>query len=219
MKSRSPKEILLRRGFFDRPSLDVAPDLLGKILVHRDEGAILSGRIVETEAYLGLDDPASHAYAGRTPANGVLFGRTGLAHVYLIYGLHHCLSISAHAKGHAGGVLIRALLPLQGTDRMSQLRGKPGKIDARWLTGGPGRICQAFGIERSTHNGLDVTAKASTIWVADDGFECGAITVTKRIGITKAVDDPLRFVCDSVASVGQLRAPTKLSLEIPPREA
>jgi DNA-3-methyladenine glycosylase len=122
-----------------------------------------------------------------------------LAHVYLIYGLHHCLSISAHAKGHAGGALIRALLPIEGVDTMSRLRGKPGNVDARWLTGGPGRICQAFGISRSTHNGLDVTHKASTVWVVEDGFACGSITVTKRIGITKAAEHPLRFVCHPVA--------------------
>jgi DNA-3-methyladenine glycosylase len=198
MRSQSLKRLLLRRAFFDRPPQDVAPDLLGKILVHRNGGTILSGRIVEAEAYLGLDDPASHAYTGRSPANDVLFGKTGLAHVYLIYGLHHCLSISAHAKGHAGGVLIRTLLPIEGVDTMSRLRGKPGNVDARWLTGGPGRICQALGIDRSTHNGLDVTHKASTVWVVEDGFACGSITVTKRIGITKAADHPLRFVCHPV---------------------
>jgi len=194
----SPKRVLLRRAFFDRPPQTVAPDLLGKILVHRIGDTILSGRIVETEAYLGLDDPASHAYTGLSAANEVLFGTTGLAHVYLIYGLHHCLSISAHAKGHAGGVLLRALLPMEGIDMMSRLRGKPGKTDAGWLTGGPGRIGQALGINRSTHNGLDVTRKASTLWVADDGFGCGSISITKRIGITKAADHPLRFVCQQV---------------------
>jgi DNA-3-methyladenine glycosylase len=199
MRSKFPRHVLLRRAFFDRPPQEVAPDLLGKILVHRIGETILKGRIVETEAYLGLDDPASHAYTGKSPANSVLFGMTGLAHVYLIYGLHHCLSISAHAKGHAGGVLVRALLPIEGIDMMSRLRGEPHKADARWLTGGPGRVCQAFGIKRSIHNGLDVTRKASTIWLADDGFQCGSISVTKRIGITKAPDHPLRFVCHAVA--------------------
>ena len=132
MRSHSLKRFLLRRAFFDRPPQDVAPDLLGKILVHRNRGTILSGRIIEAEAYLGLDDPASHAYTGRSPANDVLFGKTGLAHVYLIYGLHHCLSISARAKGHAGGVLIRALLPIEGVDTMSRLRRQAAKR-RRWL--------------------------------------------------------------------------------------
>jgi DNA-3-methyladenine glycosylase len=108
MKSR-----LLQRTFFDRPPEVVAPDLLGKILVHRTGKVRLSGRIIETEAYLGLDDPASHAFTGKSAANAVLFGSPGLAHVYLIYGLHYCLSISSHARGHAGGVLIRACFPLR----------------------------------------------------------------------------------------------------------
>src|ERR1700754_1097 len=106
MTVQSPKRSLLRRAFFDRSPREVAPDLLGKILVGRNGETTLSGRIVETEAYLGLDDPASHAYTGKSPANEVLFGKTGLAHVYVIYGLHHCLSVAAHPKGHAGGVLI-----------------------------------------------------------------------------------------------------------------
>jgi DNA-3-methyladenine glycosylase len=199
MKSNSPTPRLLQRAFFDRPSDIVAPDLLGKILVHRSGEVRLSGRIIETEAYLGLDDPASHAYTGKSAANAVLFGTPGLAHVYLIYGLHYCLSISSHTKGHAGGVLIRTLLPMEGVGVMSRFRGKPGREDARWLTGGPGRVCQAFGMDRATHNGLDVTRKISTLWIADDGFQCGSMFVTKRIGITKAADHPLRFVCQSGA--------------------
>jgi len=195
MKASGPTSRLLQRAFFDRPPEVVAPDLLGKILVHRTGKVRLRGRIMETEAYLGLDDPASHAFTGKSTANAVLFGTPGLAHVYLIYGLHHCLSISSHTKGHAGGVLIRALLPIEGVEIMSRLRGVPGKKDARWLTGGPGRVCQAFGIDRSTHNGLDVTRRTSALWIADDGVQCRSMSVTKRIGITKAADHPLRFVC------------------------
>jgi DNA-3-methyladenine glycosylase len=193
------KSHLLHRTFFDRPPEVVAPDLLGKILVHRTGKARLSGRIIETEAYLGLDDPASHAFTGKSAANAVLFGSPGLAHVYLIYGIHYCLSISSHTKGQAGGVLIRALLPIEGVEIMSRLRGSPGKRDARWLAGGPGRVCQAFRIDRSTHNGLDVTRRTSTLWIVEDGFQCGSMSVTKRIGITKAADHPLRFVCQPEA--------------------
>lgn len=195
MRSQHLAQRLLHRSFFDRSPDIVAPELLGKILAHRAEGAHLSGRIVETEAYLGLDDPASHAYTGRSSANSVLFGPPGRAHVYLIYGIHDCLSISSHAAGHAGGVLIRALIPMEGREVMSRLRGKPGTLDARWLTGGPGRVCQAFDIHRSTHNGVDVTRRASALQIFDDGFQCGTISVTKRIGITKAADHPLRFLC------------------------
>jgi DNA-3-methyladenine glycosylase len=186
---------LLRRTFFNRSPEIVAPDLLGKILVHQLGAARLSGRIMETEAYLGLSDPASHAYSGKSAANAVLFGPPGLAHVYLIYGLHNCLSISAHLKDAAGGVLIRALLPLEGIEVMARLRGKPGNENTRWLTGGPGRVCEAFGIDRSMHNSQDVTARLSPLQIVEDGFRCGSVSTTKRIGITKAAEQPLRFVC------------------------
>lgn len=183
------------RSFFARSSDVVAPDLLGKILVREIQGTRMSGRIIETEAYLGLDDPASHAYRGQSAANAVLFGPPGLAHVYLIYGLHYCLSISAHQEKHAGGVLIRALLPITGMEVMSELRGRPGTTNAQWLTGGPGRVCQAFGIDRETYNGMDVTRMSSSLRILEDGFKCTSVSITKRIGITKAADHPLRFVC------------------------
>lgn len=195
MKVKHSAQRLLTRAFFDRSPAKVAPCLLGKILVHKHEGIRLSGRIVETEAYLGLIDPASYAYTGKSAANAVLFGTPGLAHVYLVYGINYCLSISAHLKDAAGGVLIRALIPLEGIETMAKLRGDGTNLNARWLTGGPGRICKAFGIARSTHNGLDVTLQSSTLQIFDDGFECSSVAKTKRIGLTKAADEMLRFVC------------------------
>jgi DNA-3-methyladenine glycosylase len=187
---------LLTQDFFGRSPDKVAPDLLGKILVHELNGIRLSGRIIETEAYLGLVDPASYAYTGKSAANAVLFGPPGFAHVYLVYGINYCLSISAHLKGEAGGVLIRALIPMEGLDTMAKLRGVPANHNPRWLTGGPGRICKAFGIARATHNGKDVTTRLSDLRVVDDGFQCASIANTKRIGLTKAADQLLRFVCD-----------------------
>jgi DNA-3-methyladenine glycosylase len=197
MKKPSRPVGLLDRSFFTRLPTQVAPQLLGKLLVHRVGQECLSGRIIETEAYLGLEDPASHAFRGKSNANAVLFGPPGTAHVYLVYGLHYCLSISAHLHGHAGGVLIRALSPVDGMGTMSRLRGIPGKTDAKWLTGGPGRVCQAFGIERKTHNGCDVTSRDSSLQIFDDGVPCKAILTTRRIGITKAIEAPLRFLCSS----------------------
>src|SRR6201986_4624618 len=135
---------LLTRAFFRRPPDKVAPDLLGKILVHELNGIRLSGRIIETEAYLGLVAPASYAYTGESAANTVLFGPPGFAHVYLVYGINYCLSISAHLKGEAGGVLIRAVIPMEGLDMMAKLRGVPANHNRRWLTGGPGRNLQGI---------------------------------------------------------------------------
>lgn len=197
MKKPSHPATLLDRSFFARLPIQVAPQLLGKLLVHRVGHECLSGRIVETEAYLGLEDPASHAFRGRSNANAVLFGPPAIAHVYLIYGLHYCLSITAHLHGHAGGVLIRALSPVDGIGTMSRLRGNPENTDARWLTGGPGKICQAFGIQRKTHNGLDLASRDSSLQILDDGNCCKEVLTTPRIGITKAVEAPLRFLCSS----------------------
>jgi DNA-3-methyladenine glycosylase len=152
MKQHSTQAVLLDLSFFARLPTQVAPELLGKLLVRRVGQECLSGRIIETEAYLGLEDPASHAFRGKSIGNAVLFGPPGNAHVYLIYGIHHCLSISAHLHGHAGGVLIRALNPVDGTGTMSQLRGSPGRTDAQWLTGGPGRVRVLLRISRPLSN-------------------------------------------------------------------
>src|SRR5215472_1271823 len=101
-------------AFYDRDPRLVGPDLLGKILVRRQEGRRLVGRIVEVEAYLGAEDPAAHAYAGPTPRNAVLFGPPGHAYVYFIYGNHYCLNVSCMPEGHGGGVLLRAMEPVLG---------------------------------------------------------------------------------------------------------
>jgi DNA-3-methyladenine glycosylase len=185
---------IVPRDFYSRSPEVVARDLLGKLLIRRLDGERLSGRIVEVEAYLGLSDPASHAAIGLTPNNAVLFGPPGLAHVYFIYGMHYCLSISCLPEGEAGGVLIRALDPLEGLTTMARLRGVLNNAKPRMLTGGPARLCQAIGITRATGNGLDVTQARSTLQIADDGNHPDKIEITPRIGIRKAVDRPLRFL-------------------------
>jgi DNA-3-methyladenine glycosylase len=171
----------------------VARALLGKVLVRRCEGEWLSGRIVEVEAYCGLDDEAAHAFAGKTRRNAVLFGPPGFAYVYFIYGMHYCLNISCEPEGQAGSLLLRALEPLEGQATMARLRGVEPGSNPRLLASGPGRLCQALGITRDMHNGVDVTDRHSGLHVEDDGFDAGEIDVLPRVGIRKAADLPLRF--------------------------
>jgi DNA-3-methyladenine glycosylase len=183
----------LPRGFFDAPPEQVARLLLGKILVRRGRGGPLAGRIVETEAYLGEHDAAAHAASGRTARNAVLYGPPGHAYVYNIYGLHACVNVSCLPEGDPGGVLFRALEPLQGIPQMRRNRGLSESASMHQLTSGPGKLCQALGITRATDNGLDFVSADSRLNLMEDDFRCGEIRVTPRIGISKAADWPLRF--------------------------
>lgn len=185
---------LLPRSFFaDSPEV-VARELLGKLITHHRDGERLTGRIIEVEAYLGLSDPAAHTSVGKTPRNAVLFGPPGFAYVYFVYGMHYCLNFSCEPEGEPGGVLIRALEPVEGLETMARLRRLSSPAKSKLLTSGPGRLCQALRITRGTHNGLDVTLGDSPLQVLDDGFRPSSILVTPRIGISKAIDRPLRFV-------------------------
>jgi DNA-3-methyladenine glycosylase len=191
----------LPRSFYLDPPEAVARNLLGKVLVRRYEGKTetravrrrLAGRIVEAEAYCGLDDPAAHAFSGKTERNAVLFGPPGFAYIYFIYGMHYCLNFSCEPEGQPGGVLLRALEPLEGLTTMARLRGLAADANPRLLTSGPGRLCEALAIERAGHNGLDVTSRRSGLWVEDDGFRVPQIDAGPRVGIRKAADLPLRF--------------------------
>ena len=183
----------------DRTLLEAPPDMaarlvLGKLLVRRTSDALLVGRIVEVEAYFGSGDPAAHAAAGRTARNAVLFGPPGHAYVYFIYGMHSCLNISCELMGQAGSVLVRALEPLQGLAQMAAWRGLAPHAAPRLLTSGPGRLCQAFGITRATHNGVDLLSTDSDLQLRDDSYKTPSILTTPRIGITKAAERPLRYV-------------------------
>ena len=183
----------MARNFFDAPPEQVARALLGKILVRRGTGGPLAGRIVETEAYLGERDPAAHAASGRTARNAVLYGPPGHAYVYSIYGLHYCFNVSCLPEGVPGCVLLRALEPLEGAAEMRRHRGLSESADLHRLASGPGKLCQAFGITRTTDNGIDLTSVESLLGLVEDGFLCGEIRATTRIGIRKAADLPLRF--------------------------
>ncbi len=140
----------LAPAFFERPVIAVARDLLGRHLVRILDGHRLVLRIVETEAYAGEDDPASHARMGPTPRNRVMFGPPGRSYVYLIYGMHHCLNLVCEPEGRAAAVLLRAGQPLEGHESMAELRG--GRPERDWARG-PGRLCAALALDRS-HDGL-----------------------------------------------------------------
>jgi DNA-3-methyladenine glycosylase len=192
---------LLRR-FFDRDPREVARALLGKVLIRREGPRILAGRVVETEAYMGVTDAAAHSAAGRTLRNAVLFGPPGHAYVYFIYGNHYCLNVSCMPEGDAGCVLFRALEPVAGLAEMAshrdlELGEEPRLVQLRSLTSGPGRLGEALAIDRSRDNDKDLTdPKQSDLWLADDGFQPERISITPRIGITKAKDEPLRFLVE-----------------------
>ena len=183
----------LRREFFNRDAVIVARELLGKLLIRREGKQLRAGRIVEAEAYLGVEDPAAHAYSGRTPRNAVLFGPAGHAYVYFIYGNHYCTNVSCMPDGDAGGVLLRALEPVLGLEAMADARGielppEPRTSQLRLISSGPGRMSQALGITRLRDNGKDYTSPKSDLWIADDGQLPVRIAVTARNNIHKAVD-------------------------------
>jgi DNA-3-methyladenine glycosylase len=185
---------VIPRAFYDRDPRVVGPELLGKILVRRQGRKKLIARIVEVEAYLGPDDPAAHASIGKTPRNAVLFGPPGHAYVYFIYGNHYCLNVSCLPDGTPGGILFRALEPLDGIEEMFEFRRIPRNSDWRKLTSGPGRLAAAFGITRERDNGKDLTSAKSDLYIANDGATRPQVLVTRRIGINKAVDMPLRYI-------------------------
>lgn len=190
----SARTAILPRSFYDRDPRLVGPDLLGKILVRRDERRPLTGRIVEVEAYLGTEDAAAHASIGKTERNAVLFGPPGYAYVYFIYGNHFCLNVSCLPDGIPGGILFRAVEPLVGMQVMFKLRRIDESSDLRRLTRGPGRLAAAFGITRERDNGKDLTVSRSDLYIVDDGAPPPQVLITKRIGITKAADMPLRYI-------------------------
>jgi DNA-3-methyladenine glycosylase len=193
------KLVPLPRAFYNRDPRLVSHDLLGKILVRRQSRRILAGRIVEVEAYLGTDDPAAHSASGRTLRNAVLFGPPGHSYVYFIYGNHFCFNASCLPDGEAGGVLFRALEPIAGIEDMAAARGldvtrESAVRDLRKLTSGPGRLAEALDITRERDNEKDLTRRRSDLMIVDDDFRPSRIEVTPRIGITKAIENPLRYI-------------------------
>jgi DNA-3-methyladenine glycosylase len=178
----------LPRRFFARNPVVLARELLGRILFYRTPEGLLAGRIVETEAYTGDADAASHAFRGRTARNAVMFGPAGYAYVYFTYGMHYCLNVTAEIPGTAGAVLLRALEPLAGVEIM-RARGDQGP-EPRLLSG-PGKIGRAFGLTLED-NGRDFTRGPLGI-AAGSPVADREVASSRRIGISRAVDLPYRF--------------------------
>ncbi len=224
----------LPREFFLRDARTVARQLIGKLLVRRAGRHLLIGRIVEAEAYLGLRDPGSHAYRGPTERNRVLFGPPGHAYVYFIYGNHYCTNVSCHPQGDPGCVLLRALEPVAGLVQMAANRGlhlsePPTTAQLKALTSGPGRLSQALDITRAAHNGLDLCAKASPLYIsacisacisgdmADGARPKPRVAATTRINVTAAPDDPWRYIAAGNSFISRPVSGPKLSTKGPTR--
>jgi DNA-3-methyladenine glycosylase len=193
----------LPRAFYARDTLQVARALLGQRLVRIIDGQRLSGRIVETEAYIGTDDRACHASRGRTPRTEVMFGAPGRAYVYLIYGMHHCLNVVTERREFPAAVLIRALEPVEGLASMRRWRQARSDRD---LTSGPGKLCQALRIDRGL-NGADLGGADLFIEAAPQVAEARVLS-TPRIGIAYAGDSrelPWRFLIRDHPSVSRTR--------------
>ena len=184
----------LARSFYKRNTVVVAFELIGKLLVFNQTGELMQGKIVETEAYLGDQDPASHAYRGVTPRNRVMFGFPGVSYIYFTYGNHHCFNIVTEEEHIPGAVLIRALEPVSGISIMKKRRGTSSH---EALTSGPGKLTQAFGMTRE-HSGRDLTQDESFCVAEDktaDSTSDSAIHIQTagRIGISTAKSAPYRF--------------------------
>lgn len=193
--------LILKRSFYTRDTTLVAQELLGKIIVRViNKRIILKAKIVETEAYLGIADPASHAYGGMRVRNAPLYGPRGHAYVYFTYGMYFCLNFVAREENvPAGGVLIRAVEPVAGIEYMERVRHHHA---THGLTNGPGKLTQALGINRDL-NGVDVTKKGE-LYVLDAPLIANKnIIHTTRIGISKAQDDILRFYITDNAFVSK----------------
>lgn len=181
----------LPRSFYEQSTVDVAKQLLGKYLVRKHPDGDSIGRIVETEAYIGPQDLACHAAKGRTKRTEVMFGAAGHAYVYFIYGFYHMLNLVTEAKDYPAAVLIRAVEPLQGVELMKQRRRSE---TLRNLASGPGKLCQAFAIDRSL-NGADLCGKI--LYIEDRREPAPKFQATARIGVDYAgtwKDKPFRFL-------------------------
>jgi DNA-3-methyladenine glycosylase len=195
----SAKPVKMQRAFYDRPTLDVARDLLGLVLVHRRRGVVTSGVIVEVEAYIGETDPACHAAPGPTRRNAPLYGTPGHAYVYLNYGIHCLMNVVTESHGFPAAVLIRALDPLDGVEAMRRRRARAAKgrralpdagaLPKHAICRGPGNLTMAMGITLA-ENQLDLLG--DRLYIEDRGIEIGEIGWGPRIGIRVGTESPWR---------------------------
>jgi len=192
------KSRILPRFFYARNTVQVARDLLGKRLARIKGRMRMLGRIVEVEAYRGIDDPASHAFRGLTIRNQPMFGQPGHAYVYFTYGNHYCLNVTTEQVGIPGAVLIRALEPLEGLNAMRRLRPKVSDLK---LTNGPGKLTKAFAIDKSL-NEIDMT-KQGPLYILESGPESFEIVATQRVGIRDGKDRMWRFYVSGNAYISR----------------
>jgi len=193
----------LSRSFYSRSTLQVASDLLGKVLVRSFDGRRLAGTIVETEAYVGPHDLACHASKGHTPRTSIMFGPAGYAYVYMIYGFYFCLNVVTERKGYPAAVLIRGVEPLENLDFMRQLRNNPER-DTN-IASGPGKLCMAMSIDKRL-NGEDLLGQA--LWIEDRKLDPGPILTSPRVGVDYAgeyKDKPWRFYFANNPHVSKVR--------------
>jgi DNA-3-methyladenine glycosylase len=206
---------LLARAFFDRVSTDVAPDLLGCVLESGFGDSVVEVRVTEVEAYTGESDPASHAYRGRTARNAVMYGQAGHAYVYFTYGMHFCVNLVCQPPGVASAVLLRAGEVVAGRELAARRRlasRKPGagtaRVAERDLARGPGRLCQAMGIDRSL-DGVDVCDLSSPVRIRaglTGSAGVAAVRQGPRVGVSRAAEVPWRFWLDGDPSVSPYKA-------------
>lgn len=204
----------LPREFFDRPAVEVAPELLGRVLVRRlPDGARLAGRIVEVEAY-EPGDPASHGYRGPTPRNVSMFGPPGRLYVYFTYGHHWMMNVVTRSEGEGSAVLLRALEPLEGLPIMAAARGRH---EVRDLCSGPGKLAQALGVDR-VHDGEDLL-RGRVVWLEEGSpVPPDRIAAGRRVGVNVGTESPWRFFVagDPFVSKGRVGPPGPRAKETRP---
>ncbi len=181
----------LPESFYSRPAVDVAVDLIGKVLVRQVGRTRMAGIIVETEAYVGPHDLACHASKGKTPRTAVMFGPPGRAYVYMIYGVYYCLNAVTERTGYPAAVLVRAIEPLDGIRAMKRRRPKAARdVD---IGSGPGKLCQAMSIDRGLNT---VNLGGRSLWIENQDMDPGRVAAGPRIGVDYAGeyrDKPWRF--------------------------
>jgi DNA-3-methyladenine glycosylase len=195
--------VLLERAFFGRPSLEVAPELLGCVIEHETPQGLVAVALTEVEAYMGTADPASHAYRGQTRRNAVMFGPPGHAYVYFTYGMHFCVNLVCMPEGIASAVLLRAGAVVEGA-RLARGRRAASRADAD-LARGPARLCQALAIDRAL-DGADVCDAASPLRIRPgQPPDPGQVRCGPRVGVRGAADVPWRFWVDGEPTVSVYR--------------
>jgi DNA-3-methyladenine glycosylase len=202
---------LIPREFFDRPSVQVAPDLLGVVIEHQTAAGLVAVQLTEVEAYAGASDPASHAYRGRTQRNAVMFGPVGHAYVYFTYGMYFCVNLVCQPEGHASAVLLRAGQVVDGVPLAAARRSRRSRSAAvpreRDLARGPALLCEALGIDRS-QDGADVCAPGSPLRVLARPEPVPGVGISSgpRVGISRAADVAWRFWITGDPAVSAYRA-------------